>query len=153
MSWFWPFRKNTEPPALVGSLTAGITPKPLATPKPVVEVSSDPVVDLPEANVVPVSLKRSCAFAACGVPNVFCVPVSLLSCLPCRPVCSLKKSELLASPPLEIRSVASPEPVTASVSASESEASAASVAPVKETPTQASSPAAPQSLPQAPSAQ
>lgn len=135
MSWFWPFRKNTEPPAVVGSTTTGATPKSEPTPNPLVETSSEPValpVALPVENSLPVSLKRSCVFAACGVPNSCCLPVALSCCLPCRPLCPLKKtaSESLATPPLEIRSVDSVN-VSDAVKLTESDVTQVTVIPTK----------------------
>ena len=139
MSWFWPFRKNTELPANVASLTSGSTPKPSP---------------MNSEEKVPASLRVSCSYATCGVPNAGCLPVALFSCLPFGSFWQKKVPELLSSLPLEIRSPDSETQVkVVNESVTASGVSVPDVAPVKESPTQASSPEAPQSPPQPPSAQ
>lgn len=143
MSWFWPFRKNTEPPASVGSVTVGSTPEPSPAvvndpAAPSTEPSSVLVAENSSEKKVPASLQASCAFATCGVPSAYCVPFALSFCLPSGLSGSkdVKVPEPLASPPLEIRSVS--ETVVTAVN--ESEAPVSDATPVKDTPTQASSP-------------
>lgn len=171
MPWFWPFRKNTEPsvpnkatpeaePKLLVSSATTADPEVLPVSSPAVEPGALPValpgalpgalpVAEPGASPLPDSLKRSCAFAACGVPSASCLPVALSFCLPCRPFFPqmAKNSDLLATPPLEIRSVDSAS-VTASLT--KSEAPVSDVTPVTAFPSQASSLDAPRSLPQPP---
>ena len=179
MPWFWPFRKNTEPsvrnkatpeaePKLLVSSATTADPEVLPVSSPAVEPGALPValpgalpvalpgalpVAEPVASPLPDSLKRSCAFVACGVPSASCLPVALSFCLPCRPFFpqKAKNSDLLATPPLEIRSVDSAS-VTASVTASltKSEAPVSDVTPVTAFPSQASSLDVPRSLPQPP---
>ena len=137
MSWFWPFRKNTELPASVVSLTSGSTPKPSP-------VNSE--------EKVPASLRVSCSYATCGVPNAACLPVALFSCLPFGSFWQKKVPESLSNPPLEIRSISSPDSETLVTAVNETEEPVRNVAPLTEPATQASSPDAPQSPPQPPSA-
>lgn len=148
MSWFWPFRKNTEPPASVGSVTVGSTPEPSPAvvndpAAPSTEPSSVLVAENSSEKKVPASLQASCAFVTCGVPSAYCVPFALSSCLPFGPFWSTEKkvAEPLATPPLEIRSPESETQVkVVNETVTASGVSVPDAAPAKENPTQASSP-------------
>ena len=157
MSWFWPFRKSTEKdlPVLVDPVNSASTPKPVGTPRvaflePVV---SEPLASVP-AGSVPSFLQRSCVNQVCGVPHVCCAPVAFSFCLPCRALWPLavpvvENSELLSTPPLEIRSVPVAAPVAVPVAAPVPEP-LCDVEHVKEPATQALTPDVPQSPPQPP---
>ncbi len=119
MSWFWPFRKNTQPPAVVGS-TTNVTPESTSCVDSTA-AHVDPNVSLTEVQKTPVLLER---------PSGFLNGLYVSYCLPCMSYLSKEKkaSELSSNLSLEIRSpsVSAPEPVS-------------DVTPVTEIPKQASS--------------